>query len=77
MRRQPRKVSRLPPALTSRWALEPGDHPHDIQRGGSEQVLEVGAREAEIATLAELKAPDALRVVFQIYTLLIDGASLQ
>src|SRR5215510_1650957 len=61
MRRQPRKVSRLPPALAERFTLEPGDHPHDIHRRGSEQVLEVRARQAAVATLAQLKAPDTLR----------------
>src|ERR687883_830440 len=61
MRCQPRKVSRLPPALAERFALEPGDHPHDIHRRGSEQVLEVRARQAAVTTLAHIKAPDALR----------------
>src|SRR5919199_1609468 len=61
MRCQPRKVSRLPPALAERFALEPGDHPHEIHRRGSEQLLEVRARQAAVATLAHSKAPDALR----------------
>src|SRR5215813_1297855 len=61
MRRQPRKVSRLSPAFASRFALKPGDHPHDIHRRGSEQVLEVRARQAAVATLAQSKAPNALR----------------
>src|SRR6184192_109806 len=61
MRRQPRKVSRLSPAFAYRFALEPGDHPHDIHRRSSEQVLEVRARQATVATLAQIKAPDALR----------------
>src|SRR5262249_28242628 len=61
MRRQPRKVSRLPPALAERFALEPGDHPHEIHRRRSEQVLEVGAHQAAVTTLAQIKAPDALR----------------
>src|ERR671936_2012877 len=61
MRRQPRKGSRLPPALAERFALEPGDHPHDMHCRGSEQVLEVRARQAAVATLAHSKAPDALR----------------
>src|SRR5919108_4655808 len=43
MRRQPRKVSRLPPALAERFVLEPGDHPHDIHRRGIEQLLKVRA----------------------------------
>ena len=61
MRRQPRKVSRLPPALAERFTLKPGDPPHDIHRRGREQVLEVRARQAAVATLAHSKAPDALR----------------
>ncbi len=61
MRRQPRKVSRRSPAFAYRFALEPGDHPHDIHRRSSEQVLEVRARQATVATLAQIKAPDALR----------------
>jgi len=61
MRRQLCKVSRLPPALAERFALEPADHPHDIYRRGSEQVLEVRTRQAAVATLAHSKAPDALR----------------
>src|SRR5262245_65843226 len=61
MRRQPCKVSRLPPALAERCLLEPGDHPYDIHRGGIEQLLEVRARQAAVATLAQSKAPDALR----------------
>jgi hypothetical protein len=61
MRRQPRKVSGLPPALAERCTLEPGDHPHDIHRRGSEQLLEVRARQTAVATLAHIKAPDALR----------------
>src|SRR5262245_60062491 len=61
MRRQPRKVSRLPPTLAYRFALEPGDHPHDMQRRGREQVLEVRAHQAAVATLAHIKAPDTLR----------------
>ena len=61
MRRQPRKVSRLSSAFAYRFALEPGDHPHDIHGCGCEELLEVRAREAEITTLPEIKASDALR----------------
>src|SRR5215831_1594881 len=61
MRHQLRKVSGLPPAFAYRLTLEPGDHPHDIHRRGSEQVLEVRAHQAAVATLAHSKAPDALR----------------
>jgi hypothetical protein len=61
MGRKSGKVSRLPPPFSQGFISEPGDHPHDIHRGGSEQLLEVRAREAEVATLAQIKAPDALR----------------
>src|SRR2546426_5477036 len=61
MRRQSPKVSRRSPAVASRFTLEPGDHPHEIHRRSSEQVLEVGAHQAAVTTLAQIKAPDALR----------------
>src|SRR5438105_6812852 len=61
MRRQSRKVSRRSPAFASRFTLEPGDHPHEMHRRRSEQVLEVGAHQAAVTTLAQIKAPDALR----------------
>src|SRR5262245_31783834 len=61
MRRQPRKVPRLPPAFAYGCILEPSDHPHDIHRRSSEQVLEVHAHQAAVATLAQINAPDALR----------------
>src|SRR5216683_4753055 len=61
MGRKSGKVSRLPPPFPQGFISEPGDHPHDIHRGGIEQLLEVRAREAEVATLAQIKAPDALR----------------
>ena len=61
MRHQPGKVSWLPPALAERCTLKPGDHPHEIHRRGSEQVLEVRAHQAAVATLTHSKAPDALR----------------
>jgi hypothetical protein len=55
------KVSRLPPALPEGLIAEPGDHPHDIHRGGIEQLLEVCACQPKVPTLAQVKAPDALR----------------
>ena len=58
---QPGKVAGLPPALAQGLTPEPGDHPDDIHRRGSEQLLEVRARQAEVPTLAQIKAPDALR----------------
>src|SRR5215470_4901230 len=61
MRRQSRKVARRSPAFADRFTLEPGAHPHEIHRRSSEQVLEVGAHQAAITTLAQIKAPDALR----------------
>src|SRR2546429_7929838 len=61
MRRQSRKVSRLSPAFAYGFTLEPGDHPHEMHRRSSEQVLEVGAHQAAVTTLAQIKAPDALR----------------
>src|SRR5215831_8926393 len=61
MRRQSRKVSRLSPALAYGFTLEPGDHPHDIHRRSREQVLEVRTHQAAVATLAQIKASDALR----------------
>src|SRR5215475_16071325 len=61
MRRQPRKMPRLPPPFAYGFILEPSDHPHDIHRRGSEQVLEVRAHQAAVATLAHIKAPNALR----------------
>jgi hypothetical protein len=61
MRRPPRQVSRLPPALASRGALEPDEHPPELHRRGSEQWLEVRARPAAVAPLAHSQAPDALR----------------
>jgi len=42
------------------FALEPGDHPHDIHRRRREELLEVRARQAAVATLAHSKTPDAL-----------------
>jgi hypothetical protein len=61
MRCQPRQVSRRSPAFASRFALEPGDHPHEMQRRGIAQVLEVRARQAAGATLAQRQASEAWR----------------
>ena len=61
MRRQSRKISRLSPAFAYGFTLEPGDHPHEIHRRRSEQVLEVGAHQAAVTTLAQIKPLDALR----------------
>ena len=55
MRGQLGKVARLPPTLPQRFTPEPGDHPHHIHGRGGEQLLEVRAREADVATLAEIK----------------------
>jgi hypothetical protein len=48
---------RSPQGLTS----EPGDHPHDIHRGGIQQLLEVRDCQPNVPTLTEINAPDALR----------------
>jgi hypothetical protein len=61
IRRQLGQVSWLPPALPEGLIAEPGDHPHDIHRGGIEQLLEVCACQPKVPTLAQVKAPDALR----------------
>ena len=55
------KVAWRPPALAQGFTSEPGDHPHDIHRGGREELLEVRARQPQVPTPAEIKAPDALR----------------
>jgi hypothetical protein len=41
--------------------LEPRDHPHDIHRGGIQQLLEVRACQPQVPTLTEVKAPGTLR----------------
>jgi hypothetical protein len=61
MGHEPSTVSRLPPALSQGLIAEPGDHPHAMPRHGREELLEVRPREADRATLAEMKAPNALR----------------
>jgi hypothetical protein len=55
------QMSRLPPALPQGLAPEPSDHLHHIHGGGSEQLLEVRARQPEIPTPAEINAADPLR----------------
>jgi hypothetical protein len=60
MRGQLGKVARLPSTLAQRLAPEPGDHPHHIHCRGCEELLEVRAREADVATSTEINAPDAL-----------------
>jgi hypothetical protein len=60
MKGQLGKVARLPPTLTQRLAPEPGDHANHIHGRGGEELLEVRAREADVTTLTEIKAPDAL-----------------
>jgi hypothetical protein len=61
MRRQAGKLAWLPPALAQRLTPEPGDHPRDIHRGGREKLLEVRARQPDVATSAQIEAPRALR----------------
>ena len=61
MRRQLCKVSQLPATLAEGLTPKPGYDPDDIHRSGSEELLEVRARQATVATLAHSKAPDALR----------------
>jgi hypothetical protein len=54
-------VAGLPPALPQGLASEPSDHPHDIHRGGIQELLEVCACQPKVPTLTEVKASDALR----------------
>src|SRR5215472_9523381 len=60
MGRKSSKVSQLSPALAEGLTPQPGHHPHDIHRRGSEELLEVRERQANISTLAEIKTPDPL-----------------
>ena len=55
------KVARLPPALAQRFAPEPSDHPDHIHGCCRQELLEVRARQPQIPTPAEIKAPDPLR----------------
>jgi hypothetical protein len=55
------KVAWPPPAFAQWFTPEPGDHSDHIHRGGIEELLEVRARQANIPTPAEIKAPDPLR----------------
>jgi hypothetical protein len=54
------KVAGLPPAFTQRLALRPGNHPDHIHGRCRQKMLEVRAREAKVATLAKINAPDPL-----------------
>jgi len=60
-------VAGLPPALPQGLTSEPGDHPHDIDCGGIEQLLEVRACQPKVPTPAQVKAPDALRAILVIF----------
>src|SRR5438552_11035865 len=55
------KVSWLPPALPQGLTLSPGDHPYHIHGGGIQELLEMGTRQANVATLAEIEAAYPLR----------------
>ena len=61
MRCQPGKVAWLSSTFAQRFTPEPGQHPDHIHGRRRQELLEVGPREAEVATLAQSKAPDALR----------------
>ena len=58
---EPSKVSRLPPALSQGLISEPGDHPDHSHGCCRQELLEVRARQPQIPTPAEIKAPDPLR----------------
>jgi hypothetical protein len=60
MRCQLGNVARLPPTLPYGVTPEPGDQPHHMHGGGCEDLLEGRARSADVATLTQTKAPDAL-----------------
>jgi hypothetical protein len=51
----------LPPALAQRLAPEPGDHSDHIHGRRRQELLEVRAREAQIATPAQIKTSHPLR----------------
>jgi hypothetical protein len=55
------RVARRPPTLSQRFTPKPGDYPHHIHCRGCEDLLEVRAREAKVATPAEINAPVPLR----------------
>ena len=52
---EPSKVSLLPSWCAAAPAFEPIDHPYDIHRRGIEGLLQVGARQADIATPTQIK----------------------
>jgi hypothetical protein len=54
-------VAGLPPALAQRLAPAPGDHLDHIHGCRRQELLEVRPREANVLTLAEIKASDPLR----------------
>ena len=61
MRRQLGQVPRFPLSLSHGLTSKPSDQPDHIHRGGREQLLEVRARQPDVATAAQSKAPRALR----------------
>jgi hypothetical protein len=61
MGRQLGKVPRLPPALPQGFTSEPSDHPHDVHRGGRQELLEVRACQPQVPTPAQIEASRALR----------------
>jgi len=61
MRGQLGKVARLPPTLPQGFTPEPGEHPNHVHGRGDEDLLEVRACSADVATLTPTKAPDTLR----------------
>jgi hypothetical protein len=61
MGRQVGQVAGLPPAFTQWLAPQPGDHPDHIHGRCRQELLEVRARQADVPTPAEIKAPDPLR----------------
>src|SRR5712691_1764902 len=61
MGRESGKMSGFPPAFPQGLTPKPGDHPDHIHRRGCQEVLEVRASQADIATLAELEPAYPLR----------------
>jgi len=61
MGREPGKMSGFPPTFPQGLTPKPGDHPDHIHRRGRQEVLEVRASQADLATLAESKTPYPLR----------------
>ena len=54
-------MARLPPTRPQRFTPEPGDHPPPRHGRSGAEVLEGRAREAAVATLTQINAPDAWR----------------